>query len=108
MRRAEGKSLGYIILPIGIPAGMTAEEALADNKKYQVVWQILNALRAHDDRFNATINKALFGEDVSDRIEIIAEIKDIKPKQSKEGEGPDIGDGASQTITPLGTCVLST
>jgi predicted helicase len=57
MRRAEGKDYGYIILPVGIPADVTPEEALADNKRYKVVWQVLQALRAHDDRFNATVNK---------------------------------------------------
>ncbi|WP_140722629.1 DEAD/DEAH box helicase [Pseudomonas sp. Hp2] len=57
MRRAEGKKYGYIILPIGVPADLTPEEALKDNKKYKVVWQVLQALRAHDDRFNALINK---------------------------------------------------
>ena len=57
MRRAEGKKYGYIILPIGIPADMTPEDALKDNEKYKVVWQVLQALRAHDDRFNATVNQ---------------------------------------------------
>ena len=46
MRRAEGKRYGYIILPIGIPADKTPEEALKDNEKYKVVWQVLQALRA--------------------------------------------------------------
>ncbi len=57
MRRADGKRYGYIILPVGIPADVTPEQALADNKRYKVVWQVLQALRAHDDRFNATVNK---------------------------------------------------
>jgi predicted helicase len=57
MRRAQGKDYGYIILPVGIPADVTPEQALADNKRYKVVWQVLQALRAHDDRFNATVNK---------------------------------------------------
>ena len=57
MRKAEGKKYGYIILPIGIPADMTPEEALKDNDKYKVVWQVLQALRAHDDRFNAIVNQ---------------------------------------------------
>jgi predicted helicase len=57
MRRAEGKKYGYIILPIGIPADVSAEDALKDNAKYKVVWQVLQALRAHDDRFNATVNQ---------------------------------------------------
>jgi predicted helicase len=57
MRRSEDKDYGYIILPVGIPADVTPEQALADNKRYKVVWQVLQALRAHDDRFNATVNK---------------------------------------------------
>ncbi|MFE9185630.1 DEAD/DEAH box helicase [Micromonospora haikouensis] len=57
MRRADDKDYGYIILPVGIPSDMAPEKALADNKRYRVVWQVLQALRAHDDRFNATINK---------------------------------------------------
>ncbi len=71
MRRAPGKRMGYVILPVGVPADKTPEEALADNDKYRVVWQILNALRAHDERFDGTINQASLGQDVSDRIEII-------------------------------------
>ena len=44
MRRAAGKRMGYVILPVGVPAGVPADQALNDNKKYRVVWQILNAL----------------------------------------------------------------
>jgi predicted helicase len=57
MRTAPGKDYGYVILPVAIPAEMSPEQALRDNKRYKVVWQVLQALRAHDDRFNATINK---------------------------------------------------
>jgi predicted helicase len=41
-----------VILPIGIPADHSPEPALADNQKYKIVWQVLQALRAHDERFN--------------------------------------------------------
>ena len=71
MRKAEGKKLGYVILPVTVAPGITAEKALNDNERYQVVWQILNALRAHDERFDSTINRIGLGEDVSERIEII-------------------------------------
>ncbi len=30
---------------------------MEDNERFSVVWKILNALRAHDDEFNATVNK---------------------------------------------------
>lgn len=57
MRKAEGKKYGYIIIPVVIPADKKPEEALNDNETYKVVWSVLNALRAHDERFNAEINK---------------------------------------------------
>ncbi len=71
MRRADGKKMGYVILPVGVPAGVPPEQALADNERYRVVWQILNALRAHDERFDSTINKASLGQDISDKVEIV-------------------------------------
>ena len=57
MRLAEGKDFGYVILPIGIPAGVTPEQALRDEKRYKAVWQVLQALRSHDERLAAEINK---------------------------------------------------
>ena len=57
MRTAPGKKFGYIIIPVLTPSTVTPEEALNDNKRFAVVWTVLNALRAHDDRFSAMINK---------------------------------------------------
>jgi len=56
MRRFEGKKFGYIILPVVIPSGMTPTEALDDNEAYAAVWQVLKALRSHDERLDARIN----------------------------------------------------
>lgn len=71
MRTAPGKKYGYIILPIGIPADMSPEEALKDNQKYKVVWQVLQALRAHDDRFNATVNQIELNKKRPENIQVI-------------------------------------
>jgi predicted helicase len=57
MRKAPNKKYGYIIIPVVVPSNIEADKALDDNERYRVVWTVLNALRAHDDRFNATINK---------------------------------------------------
>lgn len=57
MRISPGKKYGYIIIPVVVPADVEANKALDDNERYKVVWTVLNALRAHDDRFNATVNK---------------------------------------------------
>ncbi|MCY4523429.1 MAG: DEAD/DEAH box helicase family protein, partial [Halobacteriovoraceae bacterium] len=57
MRKAEGRNYGYIILPIIIKKGVPAHKALDDNTAYSAVWQVLQALRSHDDRFNAMVNQ---------------------------------------------------
>lgn len=84
MRKSEGKDYGYIILPIGVPADVTPEVALSDNKKYQVVWQVLQALRAHDDRFDALVNKIELNRSKNDALQIIG-----------VGGGPGDGEGES-------------
>ncbi|MDE0573471.1 DEAD/DEAH box helicase family protein [Demequina sp. B12] len=71
MRRAPGKKYGYIILPIGIPAGTSPEEALRNNDRYRVVWEVLQALRAHDERFNAMVNKLELNKSRDQRINVI-------------------------------------
>ena len=57
MRKSPGKNYGYIIIPVIVSADKEPELALDDNERYKVIWTVLNALRAHDDRFNATVNK---------------------------------------------------
>ncbi|WP_417287711.1 DEAD/DEAH box helicase [Corynebacterium variabile] len=56
MRKSEGKDYGYIILPVAVPAGVSPSAALGNNRRFKTVWQVLNALRAHDERFNAMVN----------------------------------------------------
>ncbi|WP_417822546.1 DEAD/DEAH box helicase [Thalassospira lucentensis] len=97
MRKAQGKNMGYVILPVAIPAGTSAEQALNDNERYKVIWQILNALRAHDERFDAVINRASLGEDISDKIEITAIVKDLPSRTQAEKQGANIGEGNGHT-----------
>ena len=56
MRLSPKKEYGYVILPVAVPAGTEPATALADNVRFKVVWQVLNALRSHDERFDAMIN----------------------------------------------------
>lgn len=62
MRTAPGKKYGYIIIPVVIPAKADPNTVLNNNKEYGVIWTVLNALRAHDDRFNAYVNKLELNE----------------------------------------------
>ncbi len=64
---ADEKKFGYILIPVVLPAGMTPEQALDDNKAYKHVWDILQALRAHDDNFEAIINTIPSSKIVIDR-----------------------------------------
>ena len=57
MRRSEGKKYGYIIIPVVVPADAEGDKVLENDPNFKVVWTVLNALRAHDDRFNAEVNK---------------------------------------------------
>ena len=57
MRRAPGKKNGYIILPVVVPAGDDPASALDRNNAYAHVWEVLQALRSHDERFDAWVNK---------------------------------------------------
>ena len=57
MRKAEGKQYGYIILPVVVPAGEEPSSALDRNTAYSHVWEVLQALRSHDERFDAWVNK---------------------------------------------------
>ena len=57
MRKAEGKEYGYIILPIAVPTGADPANILNDNQRFASVWNVLRALRSHDDRLNAEINR---------------------------------------------------
>ena len=81
MRKAEGKDYGYIILPVAVPPGVSPSQALNDNTRFKVVWQILNALRAHDDRFNAKINSIALNEGNPDELPVVVDpvVNPIKP-----------------------------
>jgi len=71
MRLSKGKKYGYIILPVVVPSGVAPEKALDDNKNFQVVWDVLQALRAHDERFDAMVNKVELNKERDDKIDVI-------------------------------------
>ena len=92
MRKAPGKDYGYIILPVGIPADVPPEKALQDNERYKVIWQVLQALRAHDDRFNSTINKLELNKKRPPQIDVIG----VGGGSEGDGDGETKTDGGSE------------
>lgn len=102
MRNAPNKKRGYVILPVVIPAGVEPHEALNDNKVYGVVWQVLQALRSHDDRFDAMVNKIdLTGHDPK-KMEVVA-ITDKVQKKSRSSKGKTSNGKAGRGGHSIGT-----
>lgn len=98
MRKAEGKDYGYIILPVAVPPGVSPSQALNDNTRFKVVWQILNALRAHDDRFNAKINSIALNEGNPDELPVVVDPV-VKPKKPIVDPAPSPTDNATDEDT---------
>ncbi len=76
-KTGEEKKLGYIILPVFIPEGLSPEEALNNSKTFDVVWKVLQALRSHDERIEAYVNSFQF-------------------RKKKQGKGTGIGKPARE------------
>ena len=94
MRNASGKTRGYVILPVVIPAGMAPDTALNNNKVYKVVWQVLQALRSHDDQFDAFVNKLDLVGSNNRKMEVIAVTDNtVRPakREPRTGGGHTIG-----------------
>src|SRR5699024_8893451 len=45
--------------------------ALDDNRNFQVVWDVLQALRAHDERFDAMVNKVELNKSRDNKINVV-------------------------------------
>ena len=100
MRRSEDKQYGYIILPIVVADGIDPRLALDNDKKYKQVWQVLNALRATDERFDAEVNTLDLNKKKSGTINIIG--VDSKPDGPVTENGDDKEEhGAEQLELPL-------
>ena len=62
MRRAEGKRRGYIVLPVIVPEGKrVTDSAFLRSSTFQPVWDVISALRAHDERMDVWVNTADMG-----------------------------------------------
>lgn len=62
------KKYGYIIIPIVVPSDVKPEDVLNNNKYFATVWSILNALRSHDDSFNAEVNKIALNKNKTSKV----------------------------------------
>lgn len=85
------KKYGYIIIPIIVPEDVKPEDALNDNERFKVVWTILNALRSHDEEFNAHVNHINLNKAKSTKVVVGGVPRD----QYTIGKGGDEGDSVT-------------
>ena len=97
MRRAEGKQYGYVILPVVVPAGDDPAAALDRNNAYAHVWEVLQALRSHDERFDAWVNKLELNRNREDAP--VAVIGVGPRRRGEEDEEPGIVPGQADAIS---------
>ena len=100
MRKFEGKEYGYIILPVVIDTSSDPAVELDNNDKYKEVWQVLNALRSTDERFEAEINKLELNKSKSGRIDIIG-TNSSPDEPVTEDNGKKIEDGTGEQAVQL-------
>ncbi|RSX57740.1 type ISP restriction/modification enzyme [Bifidobacterium samirii] len=98
MRTAPGKEYGYIIIPVVIPLGADPDAVLSSGA-YETVWQVVRALRSHDERLDAIINAASLGDEESLKriieIEVLDESKLRKHKRAETKKSGVGGNGQS-------------
>ncbi len=89
MRKAQGKTYGYVVLPVAVAPGADPRTILGTGKTFDVVWSVLRALRSHDDRFDAEINRIDLNRRRPERIIF----KNGTSSENGEGRGawPDNG-----------------
>lgn len=68
--QVDEKKYGYIIIPVIVPEGTSPEEALNESTSFSAVWDILNALRSHDDHFNAHVNTIALNKDKGSKVTV--------------------------------------
>ena len=85
-----GKKRGYVIIPIVTPAGLDPSVALNNNADFDVVWQVLNALKSIDTEFGAIVDGQRNIID-SSKIEVVCVTNKKLKKKAKK---------SSKTITP--------
>lgn len=83
MRKAPGKRLGYVVLPVVVPSLISPQQFLADDQRWQTVWQMLNAIRSHDERFEGMLNRLEMGE-AGQHVSIIT-LADWQPSMATDG-----------------------
>ena len=86
MRKSPGKDYGYVVIPIGIPPNEKSETVLDNNDVFDMVWNILRAMRSHDGRLDIEANMADLRKKMIANVKIIGIDREgrIRPQQEPQ------------------------
>ena len=79
------KKYGYIIIPVVIDDDSKTDITLSNSEDYKVVWQVVQALRSHDERLEAQINQIGQSKKLPPSI---CQINAFVPPRSRKGNVP--------------------
>ena len=99
MRMSTGtnKKFGYIVIPVTVPANASYENIILD-RKFNPTFQVLQALKSHDEDFYDTINQADLKENKKISVTIFTGNTDTDGKTPANSETS--ADGDVQPIQP--------
>ena len=97
MRKAQGKRHGYVILPVVVPSGEDPLQALERNDAFSHVWQVLQALRAHDERFDSYVNRLDLNKSYEGKISVIG----VGDQENQKDQGNVRGDADTRVTQAL-------
>lgn len=88
MRKAPGKKYGYIIIPIAVtPDGDYAKSIRST--RYRATWQVLQALKSHDEDFYDAINQSDLKQSGKIKIAIFDDNKASAPDREQTRDEPE-------------------
>ena len=85
MRRAPGKDVGYVIVPVVVPEDkkITDKEVL-DGSDFKIVWDVVRALRSHDERVDYWVNNLAAVKGGRSKIRVLDRSGDSSNDESAE------------------------
>ncbi|MCX5615716.1 DEAD/DEAH box helicase family protein [Bombella sp. TMW 2.2559] len=88
MRRAPGKKRGYIIIPVVVPEGRTADEYFTKGSTtFRTVWMVLQALRAHDSSLDDELDRVNLGGKLDHtKMEVVCVSANAPPRSKSKAQ----------------------
>ncbi|MDR0697421.1 MAG: DEAD/DEAH box helicase family protein [Christensenellaceae bacterium] len=71
MRRSIDKKFGYLIIPVIIPSDGDASTVLSYSDTHRLIWNVINALRAHDPDIDEMIHQIVYNIEKPPKFEIV-------------------------------------